>query len=129
MQIYIVEDSAAVRSRLQALLGEVPGAEVSGAAAGATQATKEILESRPEVVIVDLNLAEGGGFDVLRALRAQAPEIDVYMLSNFSAYPYRQLAERLGARGFFDKTQEFERVREVIAAKAREVQCSPQSSS
>jgi DNA-binding NarL/FixJ family response regulator len=123
MQIYIVEDSAAVRTRLMTMLGEVPGAEVAGAAAGATQATREILESRPEVVILDLNLAEGGGFDVLRAVRAQAPEIDVYMLSNFSAYPYRQLAERLGARGFFDKTTEFGRVREAVAAKAKESTC------
>ena len=128
MQIYIVEDSAAIRERLATLLGEVPGAEVSGAAAGATQATKEILEIRPEMVILDLNLAEGGGFDVLRELRAKAPEIDVYMLSNFSAYPYRQLAERLGARGFFDKTKEFGRVREAAAAKAQESLCKPSSS-
>ncbi|HEX4926569.1 MAG TPA: response regulator [Burkholderiales bacterium] len=127
MQIYIVEDSAAVRTRLTAMLGEVPGAEVAGASAGATQATREILESRPEVVILDLNLAEGGGFDVLRALRAEAPEIDVFMLSNFSAYPYRQLAERLGARGFFDKTTEFGRVREALAAKAKESTCKPSS--
>lgn len=128
MQIYIVEDSAAVRSRLEAMLSQVPGASVAGAAAGATQATREILERRPDMVILDLNLAEGGGFDVLRALHAAAPEIDVYMLSNFSAYPYRQLAERLGARGFFDKTREFERVREAAADKARETQCTPSSS-
>src|SRR5690348_8092992 len=125
MQIYIVEDSAAVRTRLEAMLGQVPGAMLAGSAAGATQATREILERRPEVVILDLNLAEGGGFDVLRALHAEAPEIDVYMLSNFSAYPYRQLAERLGARGFFDKTREFERVREVVADKAKEAPCTP----
>jgi DNA-binding NarL/FixJ family response regulator len=128
VQIYIVEDSPAVRSRLIALLGEVPGAEVAGSAAGATQATREILDLRPEMVILDVSLAEGGGFDVLRALRARAPEIDVYMLSNFSAYPYRQLAERLGARGFFDKTREFGRVREAAAGKAREAQCKTLSS-
>jgi DNA-binding NarL/FixJ family response regulator len=129
MQIYIVEDSAAVRNRLAALLGGVPGAQVAGSAAGATQATREILERRPQIVLLDLSLAEGGGFDVLRALRREAPEIDVYMLSNFSAYPYRQLAERLGARGFFDKTREFERVREVVAAKAKENPCKRPSSS
>jgi DNA-binding NarL/FixJ family response regulator len=80
------------------------------------------------MVIVDVSLAEGGGFDVLRELQARAPEIDVYMLSNFSAYPYRQLAERLGARGFFDKSTEFGRVREAAAAKARESQCKTLSS-
>jgi len=128
MQIYIVEDSAAVRTRLEALLSQVAGTQIAGTAAGASQATREILERRPDMVILDLNLAEGGGFDVLRKLHAEAPEIDVYMLSNFSAYPYRQLAERLGARGFFDKTREFERVREVAASKAKEAVCTPSSS-
>ena len=40
------------------------------------------------------------------------------MPSNFSADPYRQLAEKLGARDFFDKTREFNRVRDVIASRA-----------
>jgi DNA-binding NarL/FixJ family response regulator len=54
----------------------------------------------------------------LRTVRNAAPEIEFYMLSNFSADPYRQLAERLGARDFFDKTKEFERVRDVITTRA-----------
>ena len=128
MQIYIVEDSTLVRRRLEEMFSEVPGARVAGAAGAATQATREILERRPDMVLLDIGLAEGGGFDVLRALRSEAPEIDVYMLSNFAADPYRQLAERLGARGFFDKTREFERVGEAAAHKARESQCKPSSS-
>lgn len=128
MQIYIVEDSTLVRRRLEEMFAGVPGARIAGAAGSASQATREILERRPDLVLLDIGLAEGGGFDVLRALRAQAPEIDVYMLSNFAADPYRQLAERLGARGFFDKTREFERVREAAIRKAKEAPCTPSSS-
>jgi hypothetical protein len=40
------------------------------------------------------------------------------MLSNFSTQPYRRIAAELGARDFFDKTNEFERVRDVIASRA-----------
>jgi hypothetical protein len=40
------------------------------------------------------------------------------MLSNFVAEPYRELAERLGARDFFDKSSDLERVRRVIAERA-----------
>jgi hypothetical protein len=40
------------------------------------------------------------------------------VLSNVSAYPYRQLADTLGVRGFFDKSTEFELVRELIAERA-----------
>ena len=68
------------------------------------------------MVLLDISLADGSGFDVLRAVRPQAPQIDFYVLSNVSSYPYRQLAGTLGARGFFDKSTEFERVRELLAA-------------
>ena len=45
------------------------------------------LLTEPGVVLLDISLAAGSGFDVLRAVRPQAPEIDVYVLSNVSAYP------------------------------------------
>ena len=115
--IFIVEDSALVRERLLELLGEVPETRVVGTAAGADEAIRDILADRPDVVLLDLRLAQGSGFDVLRALHEVAPEIDVYMLSSFATEPYRRLAARLGARDFFDKSTEFERVRDTLAAR------------
>lgn len=118
MQVFIVEDSPLVRARLVDLLESVPGTSVVGQAAQAPAAIRDILATRPDVVLLDLNLGEHSGFDVLRAVAPQAPEIDFYMLSNFAADPYRQLAERLGARDFFDKSREFERVRDIVAQRA-----------
>jgi DNA-binding NarL/FixJ family response regulator len=125
MQIFIVEDSPAIRERLIEMLDAVPGADVIGQAVAADAAIRHILEQRPDVVLCDLHLAEGSGFDVLRAVRPQAPDIDFYMLSNFAASPYRELAERLGAREFFDKSREFERVREIIARRAEQPAVAP----
>ena len=107
-----------VRERLETLLAEVPGIEIVGRAASATAAIQDILQCRPDLVILDIQLAEGSGFDVLRALHAQAPELDVIMLTNYAADPYRQIAERFGARAFFDKSKEFECVRDVVALRA-----------
>jgi len=119
MNIFLVEDSQPVRERLAAMLGAIPGATLVGQAEHAEPAIRAILATHPDVVVLDLGLAGGtSGFDVLRAVRPQAPEIEFYMLSNFAADPYRQLAARLGARGFFDKSKEFERVREAIAQRA-----------
>jgi DNA-binding NarL/FixJ family response regulator len=118
MQVFVVEDSPVVRARLVDMFQALPGTEVVGQAAGVDAAIHDILERRPDVVVLDLNLGEGSGFDVLRAVCPRAPEIDFYMLSNFAAYPYRQLAERLGARDFFDKSKDFERVRDIIAQRA-----------
>ena len=119
MEIFLVEDSAPVRARLAEMLGAIPGATLVGSAVNADDAIRGILALRPQVVVLDLSLAGGSsGFDVLRSVRGAAPEIEFYMLSNFSADPYRQLAERLGVRDFFDKTREFERVRDVLTSRA-----------
>jgi DNA-binding NarL/FixJ family response regulator len=122
MQVFLVEDSIPVRERLVAMLQALPDIEVAGHAHAADEAISGILAAQPDVVLLDISLASGSGFDVLRALQAQAPQIDVYMLSSFAAFPYRQLAETLGARGFFDKTQDMERLRELVAARATQPQ-------
>ena len=118
VNVFLVEDSPLVCERLEALLASVAGVVTVGRAIGADEATRSILAGRPDAVVLDLKLAQGSGFDVLRVLHDQAPEIDVYVLSNLAAEPYRRRAERLGARGFFDKTNEFERVRDTLAARA-----------
>jgi len=124
MQIYLVEDSATVRERLIAMLDAIPNVRVSGHAASASAAIAGILEQRPDLVVLDLHLAAGSGFDVLRAVRPQAPGIEFHMLSNFAADPYRQLAGRLGAAGFYDKSKQFDLVCDVIARRAA-VQSAP----
>lgn len=118
MQVFLVEDSPLVRDRLIVMLGSLPGTQVLGHASDADAAIREILAAKPDVVVLDLALGAGSGFDVLRAVHPAAPQIDFYMLSNFASDPYRQLAGKLGARGFFDKSSEFERVRDVIAQRA-----------
>jgi DNA-binding NarL/FixJ family response regulator len=116
-KIFLVEDSPLVLGRLIDLLA-LPNTRVVGYAARADEAIRGILSTRPDVVVMDLKLAQGTGFDVLIEVHSQAPGIAFYMLSNFASEPYRRQAERLGACGFFDKTSDFERVRDVVAQRA-----------
>jgi len=119
-RIYLVEDSPIVLERLEKLLGSMQNARIVGHAATADAAIAGILAARPDVAFVDLKLAQGSGFEVLRAVHELDPRIDVYMLSNFASEPYRRHAERLGARDFFDKSKDFERVRDIVARRAAE---------
>ena len=115
-KVFLVEDSPEVLRSMKELLADAPGAEVVGEAATAASAIAGILATHPDLVFVDMNLAEGSGYDVLRALHPRLPEVDFYMLSSFSEFPYRQLAARLGAKDYLDKTKDFNRVRELAAA-------------
>jgi DNA-binding NarL/FixJ family response regulator len=118
--VFLVEDSPILRKRVEAMLASIPGARLVGHAADAKRATQGILAARPQAVVLDLRLADGGsGFDVLRAVREREPAIGFYVLTNFANEPYRLMAQKLGALGFFDKSNEFQGLREVLAAAAR----------
>jgi len=117
MKIFLVEDSLAARGQLAAMLAAIPGAEIVGVAESALPAIRDILNLRPDLVLLDVHLAEGSGFDVLTAVHVSAPEIDFCMLTRFAPHSYRQLAERLGAGAVFDKQMEFGRVRELVVRR------------
>ena len=116
--VFLVEDCASIRERLVRLFEGVPGAQVVGQAGDADEAIEAILAARPDVVLLDLQLQHSSGFDVLRAVLSVAPDITFYMLSNFASEPYRRHAEHLGARDFFDKSTDFERLRDLVAQRA-----------
>jgi DNA-binding NarL/FixJ family response regulator len=118
LNVFLVEDSPLVLQRLAKLLETVPDTKVVGHAANAQAAIRGILDTKPDVVVLDLHLAPGSGFDVLSAVHPSLPDTDIFVLSNFSSQPYRRQAHRLGARDFFDKSHDFERVRDAIAARA-----------
>jgi DNA-binding NarL/FixJ family response regulator len=110
-----------IRERLGEMLASIQGVHSVGHATGANEAIQEILDLHPHAVVLDVMLAQGTGFDVLRALRDRAPEIAIYILSNFTTEPYRRLADRLGAAGYFDKTTQFERVIQALAERATRI--------
>jgi DNA-binding NarL/FixJ family response regulator len=118
MKVFLVEDAPLLRERLIELIASV-GASNVGHAEGAQEAIQAILAATPDVVVLDLHLKEGSGFDVLRAVRKAAPTIAFFVLTNYPHDGYRASAERLGARGFFDKSSEFNKLREALAARAR----------
>lgn len=118
LRVFLVEDSVLIRARIRAELATIPGLRTIGHAETAGEAITDILASHPDVVLLDMRLREGTGMDVLRALHASAPEIDVYLCSSYAAEPYRSMALRLGARDVFDKSTEFGRVKDVLARRA-----------
>ena len=108
-----------LRKRVEEMLASIPGAALVGHAADTAGAIEGIVAARPKAVVLDLRLAnEGNGFDVLRAVQERVAGIDFYVLTNFASEAYRRMAEKLGARGFFDKSNEFERLHAVLAAAA-----------
>jgi hypothetical protein len=63
-KLFIVEDSPLVLKRLTARISALPHTQVVGHAAGADEAVRAIVSEKPDIVVLDLKLAQGTGFDV-----------------------------------------------------------------
>jgi DNA-binding NarL/FixJ family response regulator len=114
-QVFIVDDSAWIRVRLAQALARLPGVRLVGEAACAADAVAGILRTRPDSVLLDLNLVGHTGLDVMRAVCPTAPGIAFVVLTNHSESQYRDACLEAGARYFLDKSVEFDRVPAVLA--------------
>jgi DNA-binding NarL/FixJ family response regulator len=114
MKVLIVDDSEVVVQRLRSSLAEVAGLEIVGQADNVADAVLEIRKLRPDVIILDIRMPGGSGIDVLEGLKAYPRPPIVIMLSNYSDRQYRKKCLQSGARFFFDKSAEFQKVAEVL---------------
>jgi DNA-binding NarL/FixJ family response regulator len=106
MNILLVEDNAVALEVVQAALKSVPGTHVVKVV-GTQQQANDWLARHPEdwdLALVDLFLAEGHGFEVLRSCRKLKPHQRAVVLSNYSRDAVRQYARLAGADAFFDKS-------------------------
>lgn len=116
LTIYIVEDSPAVMERLVEAVVDIPHARVVGSADAVKAAIDGVRTAKPRVLILDIQLRGGSGFQVLKQLRATGlcrPET-VIVVTNYPSDDYRNASRECGADHFFDKASEFHKVREIL---------------
>jgi DNA-binding NarL/FixJ family response regulator len=116
MKIFVVEDSAAVRERLIEMIREIADIEVVGEAGTYDAAVSGILNTRPDVAVLDIKLADdgGSGIDVLAQVRKRLPAMKAIMLSNYATPQHMKASADAGAEYFLDKSADFERITEIL---------------
>lgn len=101
-RVLLVDDHAMFRSGVRAELGE--RVNVVGEAGTPADAIAAIRSSKPEVVLLDVHMPEGGGLAVLEAIGPELPEIRFLALSVSDAAEDVIALIRAGARGYVTKT-------------------------
>jgi len=114
MKVFIVDNSTVVIGRLRSLLADVKDVEIIGTAQTSIEAIENINVSHPDVVILDVQLGEGSGFKVLESLGATTHSPIVIMFTNLPTMHHYQKCKTLGANYFFDKSNEFEALRQTV---------------
>jgi two-component system response regulator DegU len=108
MKTVIVDDHPVVRKGLRLLMECEPSVEVVGEASDGPSALAAVYALRPDLLLLDINMPEMSGLDVLRQLRNELNFIPVIILSNHSDTRYVDAALAMGANGYVGKDSGFD---------------------
>jgi DNA-binding NarL/FixJ family response regulator len=103
IRVLIADDHPVVRRGMSALLASLEGVEVVGEAADGAAAIREAQLTRPDVVVMDLQMPSMDGVEATRRLAAAVPETAVLVLTMFEDDETVFSAMRAGARGYLLK--------------------------
>jgi len=105
VRVFLVDDHALFRSGVRAELDRgIPDVTVVGEAGSVDEAVAAIRHLRPDVVLLDVHMPDGGGAEVLRQLRPELPDVVFLALSVSDAAEDVIAVIRAGARGYVTKT-------------------------
>jgi DNA-binding NarL/FixJ family response regulator len=102
--VLIVDDHATFRSSARAVL-EAEGFDVVGEAATVEEAVEAVARHQPQVVLLDVELPDGNGFDLAERLTANGARINVVLVSSRDYSDFVALVAQSGARGFLPKAE------------------------
>ena len=102
-RLIIVDDVADTRESIRRMLQFEPAIEVIGSARSGREAIDLAVQSRPDVVLMDINMPDIDGITATETIRRQSPFTQVVMLSVQSDASYMRRAMLAGARDFLPK--------------------------
>jgi DNA-binding NarL/FixJ family response regulator len=106
IRVLIADDHPVVRRGIRALLASLPGIEVIGEAANGEDVLREAQLTRPDVVVMDVQMPAMDGIAATRRLAAALPDVPVLVLTMFEDDDTVFAAMRAGARGYLLKGAE-----------------------
>lgn len=117
-RILVADDSTVVRENLRKLIRSSLRYAVVLESDTVRSTISRIGQYRPDTVILDLQLPDGSGFEVLQHLQENRTQIAppmVIVLTAFAGKTQRERSIRLGASYFLDKATDYEQLLEILS--------------
>ncbi len=114
-RILVVDGHLLSRQALGLRLAKEPGLAVCGEAEDEWEGLRQIERCRPDLVVVDVALKNGGnGIELIAAVKQRYPAMKTLVWSMFAEKPLVECALRIGATGYLSKEESLELVVEAI---------------
>ncbi len=117
IRLLVVDDHQMVRSGIAFLVQDTE-IEIIGEASNGAQAVQKVQELRPDLVLIDIQMAGGDGLTALGHIKAERPHLPVLILSTFNNPLYVGQAMALGASGYLLKGCERDELIQAITRVA-----------
>jgi two-component system response regulator NreC len=105
VRVLVVDDHAAVRQGIVRILRGSEEIEVVGEAGDGAEATRKALETRPDVVVIDLSMPKLSGFEATRRIREALPQTRILVLTMHDEDEYVVGSVRAGVSGYLLKDE------------------------
>lgn len=126
LSVLIADDHPLFRKGMRALLASMDDVELLGEATSGGEAIRMATDMQPDVVLMDLQMPDGGGLAAARALNKSSPNIRILVVTLFEDDESIFAALRAGAHGYILKdAQEAEIMRAIRAVGEGEAIFSP----
>jgi DNA-binding NarL/FixJ family response regulator len=112
--ILLVDDSPLITERVIDMLRILPTVKNILTASSYQEAIDVLAEKKTTTVLLDIQLQEKSGLELLKYIVKNYPGIKVLMLTNLSSKYYKQLCKRIGATHFIDKSKEFDLIPGIV---------------
>jgi DNA-binding NarL/FixJ family response regulator len=112
--VLIVDDSQVLREDLKNILSTIDNIKLVGEAENARKAIQLTRMLNPDIIILDIDLQIGNGIDVLSALRKDEELPTIIMFTNYNSGAFKTLSFKLGAKYFFDKSNNIEELIDTL---------------
>src|ERR1700675_3440549 len=103
IRVLCVDDHPVVRDGIAAIISLQPDMVLAGAAATGGEALERFFELRPDVALVDLQLPDMSGFDLIKKIKDKSPNARIIVLSSHEGDVDIQRALEAGAQGYVAK--------------------------
>ena len=103
IRVFIVDDHPPLRDGLKSTLSEAERLDVCGEAGDADTALKEIADTEPDIVLLDLSLHGNNEFGLIKQIRSMTTAPKVVILSMYNNFECIRQALLSGARGYLSK--------------------------
>jgi DNA-binding NarL/FixJ family response regulator len=113
-KVFLCDDVADIRMLMRFALEEDPQLRVVGEAEDGLSGVAGIVDTRPDVVLLDLSMPGLDGLEVITRVREAAPDTRILVFSGFAAERMSVVARALGADGYLEKGEPLEVVRAAV---------------